>query len=340
VSTNRNCFVRVISRAHTLWLQAILTTRPLRRLDAAFAFRGMLAEHGLIQESQAMPWRGIRGVDWDSRKKSWRVWLPNTGRSQKLAAQFEPLDQSTAEIGKARLLATAKRKELEHAACRVAGKRDVQKSEVLENDSSVKASRDGEGKDRRKKKRGEEHPKRTRRKWGTNKRRRTRGRVKKNVRKSEVPKRKPGVRRAHEWRAKEWRAKVTEQHQSGVPGVCWDRFRGRWMVQWRHDGKMTCKSILVKDNSPEEIERGIQAAIEFLKEIKEVKEVKEPVRGAGHAAHGSCLGSGSGTTQGALRERSRSRSGPRGQDQPVDDGARRHERPHSKSAERASPAAQ
>merc|ERR1711956_54839 len=55
---------------------------------------------------------------------------------------------------------------------------------------------------------------------------------------------------------------------SGVTGISWDRWFGRWIVDWRHEHQGKRKYIRPKDDSPEEIESARLVAVELLRQVK------------------------------------------------------------------------
>jgi len=215
-----------------------------KAMRAAWIFRSILVMQGLIDESQAgHRAHPSRGVDWDAGKQSWIVGHPNTGGSQQLAARFKPLDLRAPEIAKARLVATDQRKVLE------LGRADCRAA--ARNSGARKGCTGGTSVQTgaaRKENSREEGSRKTRAP-------RTGPQTKQQ---------KKGIRR------------------SGVAGVYWDRFRKRWKVQWRDGKKQNTKSIVAKDDSPAEIERARQSALELLHTIK------GPVPGTGLVAHGRC----------------------------------------------------
>jgi len=86
-------------------------------LRAAIAFRKSLVRQGIIRERRPVRPGGCRGVYWESTTKQWAVRIRDSsgGKVRTIArANFKPLDDTPEEIEKARLLAVAKRRELEH----------------------------------------------------------------------------------------------------------------------------------------------------------------------------------------------------------------------------------
>lgn len=72
---------------------------------------------------------------------------------------------------------------------------------------------------------------------------------------------------------------VSCSRQSGVPGITWDRYRARWLVNWRQSIRVPkekyalkrvtkAKSVRPKDDSPEEVEHARKAAVRLLHSIK------------------------------------------------------------------------
>lgn len=61
---------------------------------------------------------------------------------------------------------------------------------------------------------------------------------------------------------------------SGFAGCSWDRFRGRWIVDWKVEKKKKRKYIRPNDQSDEQVELARQKAVELLHQV----------RGLGHTA--------------------------------------------------------
>eukprot|EP00445_Apocalathium_hangoei_P008193 CAMPEP_0203854876 /NCGR_PEP_ID=MMETSP0359-20131031/9330_1 /ASSEMBLY_ACC=CAM_ASM_000338 /TAXON_ID=268821 /ORGANISM="Scrippsiella Hangoei, Strain SHTV-5" /LENGTH=501 /DNA_ID=CAMNT_0050771383 /DNA_START=100 /DNA_END=1605 /DNA_ORIENTATION=- len=88
-------------------------------LQAAIARRQELVEEGVLEDKgepkkEAIYQSGVTGVGWNSKTRCWEVVLKVNAK--KHYKTFKPKDQTPAEIERARLLAEAARRDLEHEA--------------------------------------------------------------------------------------------------------------------------------------------------------------------------------------------------------------------------------
>jgi len=102
-------------------------------LRAAVAFRNTLVQKGVIKEKKPERPGGVKGVDWHQcDDKCWQVQVEQV--------RFKPLDDTPGEIEKARLLAVAKRQELEkkYFAVQVSGLERQERPPPVERKSGMK----------------------------------------------------------------------------------------------------------------------------------------------------------------------------------------------------------
>jgi len=86
-------------------------------LRAAVAFRNTLVQQGVIRKKPPERPSGATGVTWHRKGQHWRAKLVRCSNGQRKGKQaiFKPLDDTPNGIEKARLLAVAKRKEMEQS---------------------------------------------------------------------------------------------------------------------------------------------------------------------------------------------------------------------------------